>query len=365
MASQKITDSTSLLGIQLDRANDVLPIVDVSAGTSGNKKITPNDLFTGTPATSSRAGSMTAVDKAKLDAINTDLIVNTNSSQIITGQKTLTSFNFSRSANKLIAPAANTTLVYGRDFATRVRPVMQAPDGREWLIQAGMGRNHVCILYPSNGSTAPDTHGMYVTNQGTISHPSPTDDLVPYMTNYATAATGEARAGSSANARIYCRGSNANGFGGFSYFARLYFPDASYTNCRILIGLNGLDAIWSDGSATATSDIAGNYAAFQYSTSRGDTTWMFVTKDGTTQNVVPIVGATFTPQKMYDFYIECPRAGTSIGYRIDNLTDGLSYSGSTSNNLPTANAYMNNGFQLRTTDNVARNIRMYRMYTEQ
>lgn len=57
MADQKVSARVSLT-VGVDPVNDVLPIVDASAGTSGSKKITINDLFTGwgmTPAGESLA----------------------------------------------------------------------------------------------------------------------------------------------------------------------------------------------------------------------------------------------------------------------------------------------------------------------
>lgn len=44
---QKVSDRTSLAGASLAPATDILPIVDISAGLSGSKKITIDELFTG------------------------------------------------------------------------------------------------------------------------------------------------------------------------------------------------------------------------------------------------------------------------------------------------------------------------------
>lgn len=55
MANQKITARVSLTSNNLDPVNDILGIVDVSAGSSGSKKITPNALFTGWGFTSDGA----------------------------------------------------------------------------------------------------------------------------------------------------------------------------------------------------------------------------------------------------------------------------------------------------------------------
>lgn len=44
---QKVTARVSMTSNQVDPANDLIDYVDVSAGASGSKKITPNNLFTG------------------------------------------------------------------------------------------------------------------------------------------------------------------------------------------------------------------------------------------------------------------------------------------------------------------------------
>ena len=58
---QKIT-ARAALTIGVDPVNDVLPIVDISAGASGSKKITINDLFTGWGMTPAGAALVKATD---------------------------------------------------------------------------------------------------------------------------------------------------------------------------------------------------------------------------------------------------------------------------------------------------------------
>ncbi|BAY64999.1 hypothetical protein NIES22_51000 [Calothrix brevissima NIES-22] len=377
MANKKITEELSLASNQLDRANDVLPIVDTSEGTAGNRKITPDAFMAGTPATTSAPGSMSAADKVKLDSVSTANIVYTNTDQTITGTKTISTQNITSSTNKPSAPGSGNIMLYARNLSGRVFPHWQTPDGREYIAQTGLARNPVVSFTPMNG-TSIGTYGQFATTVGTVSHITPSDDLIPYMANLASASatntnvtpnTTNIICSISTNARIHCRGSNSNGFGGFLYFARLFFPDSSYTNNRIFIGMfsknpNATNIGWFDGYPTTTDNPDGNYACFQYSTSRGDTEWQFTTKDGTTQNVTPITGATFTVQKVYDFFIYCPRAASTITYQLNNITDGVSYAGSTSTNLPSATEYLGGGFQLRAPSAGGSNLRWNRLYIE-
>src|SRR6478735_443159 len=68
MADQKVTDRIALSS-GADPINDVLPIVDVSAGASGSKKITINDLFTGWGMTPAGAAISKAASLADQKAI--------------------------------------------------------------------------------------------------------------------------------------------------------------------------------------------------------------------------------------------------------------------------------------------------------
>ncbi|KOP22821.1 hypothetical protein AMR41_29445 [Hapalosiphon sp. MRB220] len=378
MANQKITQETSLTSSQLARDVDVFPIVDVSEGTTGNRKMTPNELMAGTPATTSLPGSMSAADKTKLDSLNPTTLVTTNTAQTITGTKTITSQNIAVSSSKPNAPSAGNVLQYAGSLGGRVFPLSQTPDGREYMAQTGLARNPVVSYTPMDGSSAFGTYGQYATRVGTLSHIIPSDDLIPYTANLASASvtntlitpnTTYICCSISTNSRIHCRGSNPTGFGGFLYFARLYFPDSSYTNTRFFIGMYSKNPSpdnkgWWDGYVTSTDTPDGTFAAFQYSTFRGDTTWQFTTKDGTTQNVAAITGATFTAQKLYDFYIYCPRGGSAISYRLDNLTDNVIYEGSTTSNLPPAYEYLGGGFQVRASTVGATNLRWNRLYIE-
>lgn len=379
MANQKITQETALTGASLDRAADVFPIVDVSAGTSGNRKMTPDELMAGTPATSSTPGSMSAADKTKLDSINTTNLVTTNTNQTITGTKTISTQNIAVSSSKPSAPSSGNVLLSATDISGRPFPIWQTPDGREYIAQTGLARNRIVCFMPADGSSI-NTYGQFASRVGTTTHNVlPTDDLVPYMSNISSLSINNTQitpnttnifASLSSNKGIHCRGTNAKGHGGFFFYSRIYLPDASYPTARIYVGMYTVSPStdnkgWWDGYITSTDNPDGNFCGFQYSSARGDTTWQFTTKDGTTQNVTAITGATFAVQKLLDFYIYCPRAGSTISYRLDNLTDDVTYTGSTSTNLPGMFAYMNAGIQLRSTQTAgASNIRWEKLYIE-
>jgi hypothetical protein len=67
-AQQKVSDRTALSAGNLAPATDILPIVDVSAGSAGSKKITIDNLFTGWGTTTAGATLMKAADVAAQQA---------------------------------------------------------------------------------------------------------------------------------------------------------------------------------------------------------------------------------------------------------------------------------------------------------
>lgn len=74
MADQKVTARVALI-TGVDPVNDILPIVDISAGASGSKKITINDLFTGwgmTPAGEAVAKSSSLQTQKDLLGVSID-----------------------------------------------------------------------------------------------------------------------------------------------------------------------------------------------------------------------------------------------------------------------------------------------------
>ncbi len=114
---------------------------------------------------------------------------------------------------------------------------------------------------------------------------------------------------------------------------------------------------------TNADNPAGNFAAFQYSTNRGDVNWQFLTKNNVTLNPIN-TGMAFAVSKVYDVYIYTAPQGATVFWRIDNLTDGLTQSGSTATNLPVATAIMRAGSSIQTLSNTARNLRVMKIYVE-
>lgn len=262
------------------------------------------------------------------------------------------------------APSAPTTgymNFFSMATAGKPFPVFQGSAGAASQLQPALFKNNVFLINTS-ATTAITSIGNTVSSVGTISHPA-ASATYGYMANFASAATANSTAGTSSSGTLWLREL------GWFFNSRLGFSDVSYnqsgasTGSRISVGMTG-------GTMTAAvsgDDIAAqHHAYFQRNHvfgARNDTNWQFATKDGSTQTVVD-TGMVFAAAKVYDFYIFCGPNASTIGWRIENVSDSTSAEGTVSTNLPGAGVLLRGGFQLSTINTVSRNMRMQRVYIE-
>jgi hypothetical protein len=268
-------------------------------------------------------------------------------------------------------PAAGVLRTYVKKIADRGMLKAVSPAGRDYPLQPSFFQNTIALIGTNTGSTL-TTFGGATSSAGTISHPVKTE-ILGYMTNFVTAATASATSGTGNNLGQWHRGSVVGGANGFFVFQRLAWPDASYdqagtgtgTGTRSFVGLTLNVLPSSVTSDTPAGDIAGFIRRHTDLPGAQDANWQFQTRDNLLSNTVD-TGMAFAPNKVYDFYIYCrphPDNGT-IFWRIDNITDGTTFEGNTSTNLPRGTSVLRAGFQLFTANAVARNIRMNRIYCE-
>jgi len=203
-----------------------------------------------------------------------------------------------------------------------------------------------------------NTIGNTVTNVGTISHV--VSETLGYMANQVTGATAGNTAGSGSNTAPYFRGSQV-GSNGFFLQTRMAFPDATSTGIRAFVGFTS----GTMAASVSADNPAGSAIGWQYSTSRADAGWRFMTDNGTTQTLSGVI-IPFQQNAVFDFFIYCPpfpNNGT-IYYRVDNLTASTTFEGSTSSNLPAGATALRTGFQISNVTASARNVRMSRFYVE-
>jgi hypothetical protein len=263
------------------------------------------------------------------------------------------------------APQAGVLRTFAGVIATRLMLGMRGPSGLHTLLQPALFQNHLWLVSP-NQTTSVMAIGNAVVSVGTLSHPAPSAAL-GWMTNFLTAATAGATAGTGNRDLIWRRG-NGTGVGGFFFVARLALPDASYnesgagTGSRLFVGLTNQTL----AASVAADNPAGHFCGFLRRSVNGgaiDANWQFALKDNTTL-ALHNTALPFAPGVPVDFCIFCPPHGTTIHWAVADLLSGQSDEGSADANLPGATTLMRAGFQLATVNNVARNIRMQRLYGE-
>ncbi len=155
----------------------------------------------------------------------------------------------------------------------------------------------------------------------------------------------------------YYRGS-MTGRNGYFFFARL----ATYTDVTSVRFWAGL----SDQTMTvalATDNPVGSRSGFAFSTALGESDWMFSNRGGGTEdrNSTGIAVAT---DKVYDLYLYNSPRGSTVTWRIDNLTDGTTAEGSSSTSLPTSSVAMFSGFGLYNLVADMRMLKYQKIYVE-
>jgi hypothetical protein len=262
---------------------------------------------------------------------------------------------------EISAPAASTADnidVYAKDYGGRTFVSVRDADNAASPVQTLFGKSQA-IIAPGT-SSAVTAIGIGAAASGTVSHPTASETNGGYSTNFATSTTSGNSAGVASAANQFFRGS-VSGANGFTFFARVLYPDASYTSVRTFVGMGSTALSTMLGADNPAS--SSHYAGFQFSTARGDANWQFVTDDNVSQNINRATLA-FASNKVYNFWIFCKPQGSTIFWQIDNVTDGTTASGSTSMNLPGTSTSLRPVLGINNITGTARNIRMKKIVIE-
>jgi hypothetical protein len=278
------------------------------------------------------------------------------------------------------APAAadaSSVVPYPVDMANRFMLAMRGPTGAATLLQPSIFSNNIMLFSPQGGTTGTGSNAFQTAwgSAGTVTHPAPDASSVANSgrrTNYTNvAATTNQVLGvrfSADSERCFFRG-NVAGTGGFFYFSRIRLTYPASTT-RLFTGLQGNAA----SVALAQSDTPpGPHCGLSHLTtdpSTGSGTLSFVTHDGTTRNALAInlTADLVSSSPLLDFYMYCAPNGATIFFRLDDVTNGVTYTNSTTANLPGATVMMSpqcqasNGTANVTVSTVAMSI--YRIYVE-
>ncbi len=253
-------------------------------------------------------------------------------------------------------PASGNLSLYAKSVSGRTLLKAVGPNGIDYAYQPSFFQN-VIFLINTGGATTLNVIGNNVTSVGTISH---VNSEQGYFANFVSGATAGNTTGTGSNTTSYYRGSIV-GSNGFFYQSRLLFPDATSTGIRAFVGFTS----GTMAASVSADNPAGSLIGWQYSTSRADTGWKFMTDNGTTQTVSTTV-LPMSVGDVFDFFIYCPPYpnNNTVYYRIDNITKGTTAEGSTTLTLPAGATALRAGFQISNVTASARNVRMSRVYVE-
>ena len=254
------------------------------------------------------------------------------------------------------APSAGQGVIYVKNLSGRGLTNFRGPKGADYPLQPALFQNDFMLVSTGSGVNINILGTTLTTVSATTSHVAA--ERYGYMVNILTAAAANSTGGTGDAVVRWYRGS-ISGANGFFYNTRIAFPDATYTSLRAFAG-------FTDGTmaASVANDApTGNLTGFQYSTYRGDTTWKFLTRNGTAQTVAD-TGIPFNATGVYDMFIYCSPQCQSINWHIDDLITGNSAEGAAVNTLPTGAAAMRAGLQINNILAIARNVRFQRIYVE-
>jgi len=265
------------------------------------------------------------------------------------------------------ASATDTLSVYARKVAGRAMLTARDASNTLYQYQPSLYQRQIAIVAMTSGTNAMVSLGASVTALGgTLS--SITTETSGYIKNF-TAATATQMGIAMTDASNF-RGSTP-GANGFFFFARTQFPDASYANAGVTTGSRIFVGMTDQATTTINSadNPTGNRAGFSWvdvNAGRTDATtgfWRFSLKDNTTENLIS-TGMALTQNKVYDMYIYVAPQGSTVFWRIDNITDNTTQEGSSSTNLPTNSTGLRGAFAETSINAVTRNIRIQKMYIE-
>jgi hypothetical protein len=275
------------------------------------------------------------------------------------------------------AADASSVVVYPTGLADRFMLAMRGPTGAATLLQPSIFSNNIMLFTPQSGTVGTGSNNFQTawTSNGTVTHPTPAATDVASSGRRTTFAnvvtTANQQLGPRFNTdseRCFFRG-NVAGTGGFFFFARFRLTYPASTT-RLFAGLQGVSAT---NSVCITDTPAGSYCGLSHLTTdpaTGSGALSFVTHDGTTRNALPInfTADLVSSSPLLEFMMYCAPNGGTIFFRLDDVTNGATYTNSTTANLPGATVMMSpqcqasNGTANVTVNTVA--ISVYKGYIE-
>lgn len=241
------------------------------------------------------------------------------------------------------APAAGNLRIYAKDIAGRILPKWIGPSGFDTPFQANLGFNRVAFSEANgtaNCSTGATGFGSTSTGGGTCTAPAPATTNLKTSTRRLTYSTGTT-AGTSSYQRqsvMQVWRGNTAGEGGFFYTTR-FGMNTLQTGNRVFVGMTDITANPTTNTDYSTST-ANNKIGMVINANTGD--WNFMTNTAGTAPTVTNLGASFpvNTTDLFELILYSAQNGSSIGWRVTDLSTGAQTSGSASTNIPASTAFM-------------------------
>ena len=237
--------------------------------------------------------------------------------------------------------------------------------GISTVYQPHLGRNY-CQIITSNGGGGVINYGCAYSSLGYPSAWTPTANL-GVGTKYATAATAATATYIYSNSLSFYRAA-AGSTGGFHFFARVGFTDASYngtaasTGSRIFVGMTA----GATTSLTGTDVLSAIGVGFRRVHNCGGVrhaNWFFSSRNSTTETLAN-TGLAFVAGHQYTFSISSPAGATSVTWEIEDVTTGNVATGVATDTLPALMTLMRPAASVGTINAVARSMLFQSLYAE-
>ena len=264
-----------------------------------------------------------------------------------------------------VAPPSGHLSVYAKSLGGRAMLAQKGASGISTVYQPHLGRNY-CQIINSNGGSGVLGYGCAVAAAGSASAWTPTANL-GVGTKYATAATAATATYIYSGVLSFYRAA-AGSSGGFHFFARVGFPDASYdgtaasTGSRIFVGMTAGATTTLTGADVLAAIAVGfrrvhNFGGVQHAN------WHFSSRDNTTETLVD-TGLSFIAGHQYTFSIFSPAGASSVTWEIENVITGDVATGVATGTLPALMTRMRPAASVGTINAVARSMWFQSLYAE-
>lgn len=243
------------------------------------------------------------------------------------------------------APAAGTGRLFTESVAGNVLPKWIGPNGKDYIVQSHFGQNDIS-MWKGGATTAAATFASTIGSLPYTSS-SPAAPLIPALTTAnlksqtyrSTIGTGVI-----AGTLAYIRGNslriwrgNAAGLGGFIIVHRFGMAGLQTGN-RAFAGIQ--DTAANPTNIDPTTATTPGRIGMAINASTGN--WNLVNNITGTAPTILALGANYPVDTttLYELILFCPPNGSSIGYRITNLSTNIQTNGTLTTNIPSNTTFL-------------------------